>query len=91
MKIRINHSIDVVGLVDALNASPTRATNLKYKIYYFLSLLTDTNDNYRLNDSNDGTIQMVKIQRATAKDIELHPNTIQVKWYSKPYQIGFQK
>ena len=54
MKIRINPSIDVVGLVDALNASPTRAANLKHKIYYFLSLITDTNDNYRLNDSNDG-------------------------------------
>ena len=46
--------INVTGLVDALNASPTRAKNLKYKIYYLLSLLTDTNDNYRLNDSNDG-------------------------------------
>ena len=54
MKIRINPSIDVAGLVDALKASPTRAANLKYKIYYFLSLLTDTNDNYRLNDNNDG-------------------------------------
>jgi hypothetical protein len=42
MKIRINPSIDVAGLVDALNASPTRAANLKHKIYYFLSLITDT-------------------------------------------------
>lgn len=54
MIVKISSSIDVAVLVDALNASPTRATNLKYKIYYFLSLLTDTNDNYRLNDSNDG-------------------------------------
>lgn len=52
--VRFIAIIEVEGLVDALNASPTRATNLKYKIYYFLSLLTDTNDNYRLNDSNDG-------------------------------------
>ena len=34
--------------------SPTRATNLKHKIYYFLSLLTDTNDNFRLNNDNGG-------------------------------------
>jgi len=52
--VRFIEIIDVVGLVDALNASPTRAANLKHKIYYFLSLITDTNDNYRLNDSNDG-------------------------------------
>ena len=54
MKIRINPTIDVAGLVDALKASPTRAANLKHKIYYFLSLITDTNDNYRLNDNNGG-------------------------------------
>ncbi len=53
MTIVIN-SLDVAGLVDALKASPTRAANLKYKIYYFLSLITDTNDNYRLNDNNGG-------------------------------------
>lgn len=49
MIISICEGIDVAGLVDALNASPTRATNLKHKIYYFLSLITDTNDNYHLN------------------------------------------
>ena len=53
-KILIPCSINVAELVDALKASPTRAANLKQKIYYFLSLLTDTNDNYRLNGSNDG-------------------------------------
>lgn len=53
MLIVIN-SLDIAGLVDALKASPTRAANLKYKIYYFLSLITDTNDNYRLNDNNGG-------------------------------------
>jgi len=54
MKISLNSSIDVARLVDALNASPTRATNLKCKIYYFLSLITDTNDNCRLNDRASG-------------------------------------
>ena len=54
MKISLNSSINVAGLVDALNASPTRATNLKHKTYYLLSLLTDTNDNYRLNEKTDG-------------------------------------
>jgi hypothetical protein len=47
-------TINVAELVDTLKVSPTRTTNLKYKIYYFLSLLTDTNDNYRLNINNGG-------------------------------------
>ena len=54
MLVKVPASINVAGLVDALVASPTRAANLKYKIYYFLSLITDTNDNYRLNDNNGG-------------------------------------
>ena len=54
MLVKVSASINVAGLVNALNTSPTRAANLKNKIYYFLSLLTDTNDNYPLNDSNDG-------------------------------------
>lgn len=54
MVLRIIHSVNVAGLVDALNTSPTRAANLKHKIYYFLSLITDTNDNYRLNNNNGG-------------------------------------
>ena len=45
---------NIAGLVDTLKVSPTRAINLKNKIYYFLSLLTDTNDNYRLNSDNGG-------------------------------------
>ena len=54
MLVKVSASINVAGLVDTLKVSPTRATNLKYKIYYFLSLLTDTNDNYRLNSYNGG-------------------------------------
>ncbi len=54
MVLRIIHSVNVAGLVDALNTSPTRAANLMHKIYYFLSLITDTNDNYRLNNNNGG-------------------------------------
>jgi hypothetical protein len=54
MLTKVSASINVAELVDTLNVSPTRATNLKYKIYYFLSLLTDTNDNYRLNSENRG-------------------------------------
>ena len=54
MLVKVPASINVAGLVDALKASPTRATNLKHKIYYFLSLITDTNDNYRLKDNNGG-------------------------------------
>jgi hypothetical protein len=54
MLVKVPASINVAGLVDALNTSPTRATNLKDKIYCFISLITDTNDNYRINDNNGG-------------------------------------
>jgi hypothetical protein len=54
MLVKVSSLINVAGLVDTLKVSPTRATNLKFKIYYFLSLLTDTNDNYRLNINNGG-------------------------------------
>ena len=54
MKIRINSSINAAELVDALKVSTTRAENLKHKIYYLLSLLTDTNENYHLNSDNGG-------------------------------------
>ncbi len=54
MLAKVSASINVAGLVDVLITSPTRATNLKHKIYYFLSLLTDTNDNSRLNSDNGG-------------------------------------
>lgn len=54
MKIFINSRINIEELIDALNASPTRATNLKHKTYYFLSLITDTNDNLHLNEKMGG-------------------------------------
>ena len=54
MVIHLLSGLNVAGLVDSLKVSPTLAANLKHKIYYFLSLLTDTNDNYRLNSDNGG-------------------------------------
>ena len=54
MVVYILSAVNVAGLVDTLKVSPTRTTNLKHKIYYFLSLLSDTNDNYRLNSDNGG-------------------------------------
>ena len=52
--IKFPATINVTGLVDVFNVSPTRAANLTHKIYYFTSLLTDTNDNYQLNIDNGG-------------------------------------
>ena len=54
MVVKINSNISFEELVDALEVSPTRGENLKHKIYYLLSLLTDTNENYRLNTDNGG-------------------------------------
>lgn len=50
----IPKSVDVKGMLSGLNLSPTRRENIKNKIYYFLSLLVLTNDNYALNIKNKG-------------------------------------
>lgn len=54
MKLKINESIDVNSLLKELNLSQTRTSNLKPKIYYFLSLITDTNENYKFNKAKNG-------------------------------------
>lgn len=61
----IPRSVDVKGMVSGLNLSPTRRENIKNKIYYFLSLLVLTNDNYALNNKNKGfrNISSVKMRR----------------------------
>jgi len=54
MKIIVPKSVDVKRLVAGLNLSPTRSVHLENKIYYFLSRIVSTNDNYKLNEKNDG-------------------------------------
>lgn len=52
--IKIVDSINVAELINNLDVSRTRKSNLKVKTYYLLSLITDTNDNYKLNKASDG-------------------------------------
>lgn len=54
MKVLVPTSVDVKRLVEGLNLSPTRKRNMKYKIYYILSLMVLTNDNYELNEKSGG-------------------------------------
>lgn len=54
MKIMVPKSINVKELVQGLNLSRTRSESIKNKIYYFLSLLVLTNDNYSLNEKTPG-------------------------------------
>ncbi len=54
MKVLVPKSVNVKELVGGLSFSKTRTENIKNKIYYFLSLLVNTNDNYRLNDNTSG-------------------------------------
>jgi len=54
MKVTVPKSVNVKELVSRLNLSPTRTENIKNKIYYFLSLLVNTNDNYRINEKTKG-------------------------------------
>lgn len=52
MRVMIPASVDVKHLVGKTNLSPTRKENIKNKLYYFLSLIVFTNENYSLNEKN---------------------------------------
>jgi hypothetical protein len=54
MRVQVPTSVHVKELVRGLNFTPTRSENLKNKIYYFLSRIVSTNDNFKLNEKNDG-------------------------------------
>ena len=54
MRVQVPASVDVKGLVKKLNLSSTLSYNIKNKVYYFLSLIVSTNDNYELNENNNG-------------------------------------
>lgn len=54
MNINVPASVNVKELVSNLKLSPTRKENLKNRIYYFLSLVVLTNENYSLNENNEG-------------------------------------
>jgi len=54
MRVQVPTSVHVKELVRGLNLTPTRSENLKNKIYYFLSRIVSTNDNFKLNEKNDG-------------------------------------
>ena len=70
MKIQVPAAVDVNGLVAGLNLSPTRSQNLINKTYYFLSLIVAHNDNFRLNEDNDGyrNICSVPIKKVLGND-----------------------
>lgn len=52
--VKIVNSINVAELINNLDVSRTRKSNLKVKTYYLLSVITDTNDNYKLNKATNG-------------------------------------
>ena len=53
-RVQVPSSVNVKELVKGLDLTPTRAENIKNKIYYFLSRIVSTNDNFKLNENNDG-------------------------------------
>jgi hypothetical protein len=54
MRVQVPSSVNVKELVKGLNFTRTRAENIKNKIYYFLSRIVSTKDNFKLNEKNDG-------------------------------------
>jgi hypothetical protein len=69
MIVMIPESVNVKDLVSGLNLSATRSESIKNKIYYFLSLLVLTNDNYSLNEKNNGyrNISSVKMRKVMGR------------------------
>jgi|ERR1035437_368218 hypothetical protein len=60
-RVQVPTSVNVKEIVKRLNLTPTRAENLKNKIYYFLSRIVSTNDNYKLNEDNYGYINISSV------------------------------
>ena len=54
MIVQVPTSVNVKELVKGLYLTTTRSENIKNKIYYFLSRIVSTNDNFKLNEKNDG-------------------------------------
>lgn len=65
MVIMIPASVDVKEMVATLNLSPTRSESIKNKIYYLLSRIMLTNENYALNEDYEGyrRISSVKMKK----------------------------
>lgn len=53
-RVQVPKSVNVKELVKGLELSPTCSENIKNKVYYFLSLLVLSNENYGLNEKTDG-------------------------------------
>jgi hypothetical protein len=53
-RVLVPTSVNVKDIIKTAGLSPTRSENLKNKMYYFLSRIVSTNDNFKLNEDNDG-------------------------------------
>lgn len=58
MVIRVPASVDVDALISGMQLSKTKKKNLKEKIYYFLSLIAQDNDNYQLYKNTNGFVKL---------------------------------
>jgi hypothetical protein len=54
MRVQVPTSVNVKEIVKRLNLTHTRSENIKNKIYYFLSKIVSTNENFKLNEKNNG-------------------------------------
>jgi hypothetical protein len=54
MRVQVPNSVNVKRLVSDLDLSPTCSESLKNKMYYFLSRIVSTNENFHLNEKTDG-------------------------------------
>jgi hypothetical protein len=58
MVVRVPESVNVAKLIEPINLSKTQRNNLKEKTYYFLSVIAQSNDNYRLYQKNHGFVKV---------------------------------
>jgi len=83
MRVQVPASVDVKGLVSTLNETLTVSRKLKNKIYYFLSLIVTTNDNYKLHKKNGGYRKISSVLMRKILD-KRHYGTI-IRLLSDPY------
>lgn len=78
MKVRIPSNIDVDKLLEGLELSMTKFDNLKTRIYYFLSIIATTNENYRLREKDNGYYRISSIKLKKIFGDRLYPKMLKI-------------
>ena len=78
MKVKVPSNIDIDELLVGLKLSPTKHNNMKNRIYYFLSIIASTNENYKLRDKDDGYYRISSLVLKGIFGDRLYPQMLKI-------------